>query len=143
MILFDLFCSNKHVFEAWFASDKQYEKQKKNKLINCPICDDKNIKKSLMAPNINTKGLLNKKTNNVMNKDDTNKIYKEVKKLKNIVEKNTIDVGDNFAEEARKIHYGEEKPKAIRGKTTSKEAKELLEEGVPFASLPWTNKEDA
>ncbi len=143
MILFDLSCTNGHVFEAWFSSDKQYEKQKSSKLINCPICSDKKIKKILMAPNLNIKVSSGKKANYIMDKEETTKIYKEVKKIKKIVEDNTVDVGNDFAEEARKIHYGEVKAKGIRGHTSNKEAKELLEEGVEFANLPWISKEDA
>ena len=143
MILFDLCCSNNHVFEGWFASTLQYEKQKKMKLISCPICGDTKISKSLMAPNISSKSNKKVKSSKVINKSDTKNILQDLKKFKNIIEKNTTDVGKNFAEEARKIYYGETKNQAIRGETSAEDAKELKEEGVPFASIPWFPKEDA
>ena len=55
MIVFDLKCDKNHKFEAWFASSVDYEKQLKNKLIECPYCNSTRIEKALMAPNINTK----------------------------------------------------------------------------------------
>ena len=66
-----------------------------------------------------------------------------IKKLKKLIETNTKDVGKNFAEEARKIYYGEKKSQSIRGETTKKEAKELMEEGIPCISMPWFSREDA
>ena len=59
------------------------------------------------------------------------------------IEKNTDNVGKNFAEEARKIYYGETKSRPIRGESTEKEAQELAEEGISFSRLPWQLKEDA
>ena len=46
-------------------------------------------------------------------------------------------VGDNFAEEARKIHYGESDPENIYGQTSVEECRELAEEGINVASMPW------
>ena len=66
-----------------------------------------------------------------------------IKKLRKLIETNTKDVGKNFAEEARKIYYGEKKSQSIRGETTKKEAKELIEEGIPCISMPWFSREDA
>lgn len=141
MILFDLCCDNEHVFEAWFSSSLQYEEQKKNKLINCPICNSTKVKKALMAPKLKgTKKIDKSARQNVLN---DNTVIEKFKKLKKFIEKNTEDVGKNFTEEARKIHYGESDPKPIRGETTREQAEELLEEGVPIARLPWTSKEDA
>ena len=59
------------------------------------------------------------------------------------IEKNTDNVGKNFAEEARKIYYGEAKSRPIRGESTKKESQDLAEEGIPFSKLPWHSKEDA
>ena len=141
MILFDLCCDNNHVFEAWFASSSQYEKQKKNKLISCPICNSTKVKKALMAPKL--KGTKKNDKTNKQNVLNDKSVIEKFKKLKKFIEKNTEDVGKNFTEEARKIHYGEVDPKPIRGETTREQADELLEEGVPITRLPWTSKEDA
>ena len=143
MILFDLKCEKDHKFEAWFPSSSNYENQLKKKMIECPYCNSKKIKKSLMAPNLNVKG--GSKKDNVDKKKDLSQINleKQIKKFKNFVEKNSENVGKNFAEEARKIYYGEKKARPIRGESTEKESQDLLEEGIPFSKLPWHSKEDA
>ena len=143
MILFDLQCEKNHKFECWFASSENYEKQLKNKMIICPYCNSTEIKKSLMAPNINTKNT--SKNNKKSNKQylAKNNLEKQIKKFKKYIEKNTDNVGKNFAKEARKIYYGETKSRPIRGESTEKETRELAEEGIPFSRLPWHSKEDA
>ena len=143
MILFDLQCEKNHKFECWFASSENYEKQLKNKMIICPYCNSTEIKKSLMAPNINTKNT--SKNNKKSNKQylAKNNLEKQIKKFKKYIEKNTDNVGKNFAKEARKIYYGETKSRPIRGESTEKETRELAEEGIPFSKLPWHSKEDA
>ncbi len=143
MILFDLKCDKNHKFEAWFASSSNYEDQLKNKLIVCPYCNSTKIEKSLMAPNINTKG--SSKNNKKDNKKviSQQKLVNQIKKFRKFIEKNTDNVGKNFAEEARKIYYGETKSRPIRGESTENEAQELVEEGIPFSKLPWQTKEDA
>ena len=143
MILFDLKCDKDHKFEARFASSSNYEDQLKNKLIVCPYCNSTKIEKSLMAPNINTKG--SSKNNKKDNKKviSQQKLVNQIKKFRKFIEKNTDNVGKNFAEEARKIYYGETKSRPIRGESTENETQELVEEGIPFSKLPWQTKEDA
>ena len=139
MILFDLQCEKGHKFECWFASSANYVEQLKNKEIICPYCNSTKIQKSLMAPNINTKN--SQKSNK--QKLAQNILENQIKKFKKYIEKNTDNVGKNFAEEARKIYYGETQSRPIRGESTEKEAQELIEEGVPFSQLPWHSREDA
>ena len=143
MILFDLSCENGHQFEAWFPSSSKYDEQIRKKLVSCPFCETHNVKKSLMAPNLNLSSS-NKKTKK-QKKDisEKNSLEKQIIKFKNYIERNTENVGKNFAEEARKIYYGEKESRAIRGETTEAEAKDLAEEGIPFSKLPWSSKEDA
>ena len=96
-----------------------------------------------MAPNINTKGSAqnSKKDNKKILRQ--NNLENQIKKFRKYIEKNTDNVGKNFAEEARKIYYGETKSRLIRGESTEKEAQELAEEGIPFSKLLWQTKEDA
>ena len=143
MILFDLQCEKGHKFECWFASSANYQEQLKNKMIVCPYCNSTKIRKSLMAPNINTKSTFKNSKNNNKQKIAQNNLQNQIKKFKKYIEKNTDNVGKNFAEEARKIYYGETKSRPIRGETTENEAQELAEEGIPFSQLPWHSKEDA
>ena len=143
MILFDLQCEKSHKFECWFASTANYKKQLENKMIVCPYCNSTKIEKSLMAPNINTKGSAqnSKKDNKKILRQ--NNLENQIKKFRKYIEKNTDNVGKNFAEEARKIYYGETKARPIRGESTEKQAQELSDEGIPFSQLPWHSKEDA
>ena len=143
MILFDLECEKSHKFECWFASSANYEEQLKNKMIICPYCNSTKIQKSLMAPNINTKSTSKNSKKGSKQKPMQNNLENQIKKFKKYIEKNTDNVGKNFAEEARKIYYGETKSRPIRGESTEKEAQELVEEGIPFSQLPWYSKEDA
>ena len=143
MILFDLQCDKSHKFECWFASSADYQKQLKNKMIVCPYCNSTKIQKSLMAPNINTKSTSKNSRNNNKQKLAQNNLVSRIKKFKKYIEKNTDNVGKNFAEEARKIYYGETKSRPIRGESTENEAQELAEEGIPISQLPWHSKEDA
>ena len=86
MILFDLQCNKGHQFEAWFPSSSKYEEQVKKKLVSCPFCESKKIKKSLMAPNIilaNT----NKKQPAKKEKESKNLLEKEVSKFKKFIRK--------------------------------------------------------
>ncbi len=143
MILFDLDCENKHQFEAWFPSSIKYDEQRKKKLINCPFCNSSNIKKALMAPNLNVSSKGKDSKDVILQNKNKKSLEVNIKKIKKLIEKNTEDVGKNFAEEARKIHYGEKDSRSIRGETTKKEAKDLLEEGIPCVGMPWFSREDA
>ena len=143
MILFDLKCDKNHKFEAWFASSSNYEEQLKNKMIVCPYCNSTNIEKALMAPNINTKSISKNIIKNSKSKSSKKNLENQIKRFRKYIEKNTDNVGKNFAEEARKIYYGETKSRPIRGESTEKETQELAEEGIPFSKLPWQTKEDA
>ena len=134
MIVFNLSCTSCSAsFEGWFDSSKDYENQKRKKIINCPSCNSSSIKKSLMAPNISSK--TNKKNQTKIKKAMINNINK----YKKIVEKNFEYVGDNLIEEAKKIKYGETKERSIYGEATIDQAKELIEEDINFSPLPWTS----
>ena len=143
MILFDLQCDKNHKFECWFASSIKYEEQLKDKMIICPYCNSTKIQKSLMAPNINTKSTSKNSKKNNKKKLAQDNLENQIKKFRKYIEKNTENVGKNFAEEARKIYYGETKSRPIRGESTEKEAQELAEEGIQFSKLLWHTKEDA
>ena len=140
MIKFDLICENKHIFEASFDDSSSFEKQKKKKLIECPLCNSSNVSKSVMAPNISNKSSSSIKLNREKNKLFSN-YNKEINKIKSEIEKNFTYVGKKFPEEARKIHYGEVKDKPIYGEATEKESQELVDEGISLVKLPFSKKE--
>ena len=96
-----------------------------------------------MAPNININESRKNVNSQVISTQYSKEIEKKIKELKSYINKNSEDVGKNFAEEARRIYYGETKSRSIRGETTQAEAKELIDEGVPVTKLPWGKREDA
>ena len=140
MIKFDLRCHNDHIFEASFDDSKSFELQKRKKFIECPYCSSTTVFKSIMAPNISPKS-------NSVSKQKRNqeKVYsnynKQIKRLKEEVEKNCKYVGNKFPEEARKIHYGEKEDIPIYGEASEKESKDLIEEGIPLIRLPFEKKQ--
>ena len=106
MIKYRLLCNNcSNNFDSWFANSKEYEKLKKLKLFNCPICNSSNIEKSLMAPSIINKK--NKKSD--LNLKKHLEIKNKLKEYKNFIKNNFEYVGDNFTYEARSIHYNNKK----------------------------------
>lgn len=159
MILYRLRCSKGHEFDSWFKDSKTYERQEKKSLIGCAVCGDSKVERALMAPNLGTKG--NKKTGVSTNvpapvatppgpdqqqaqqqmaalaQAMPKELREALLKVRAEVEKNCEHVGDRFADEARKIHYGESDKRGIYGETTEKEAEELAEEGIEFGRLPW------
>ena len=140
MIKFRLFCKKcSKDFDSWFASSKEYEKLKKSKLLNCPKCNSYNIKKSLMAPSI----INNKKKINNLNSKKHIEIKNKLKKYKKFIENNFDYVGNNFAYEARSIHYNNKKrEKGIYGNASKKEVEELSEEGINTEIVPWINDKE-
>ncbi len=134
MIIFNLNCLVcNYNFEGWFESSKEFVKQKKNNLINCPSCNSSKVKKALMAPNV-------AKKSNTIDKKTKKTIASNISKLKKMVEKNFDYVGDNFSEEAKKIKYGESKDRSIYGEASLEQTKELLDEGIDILPLPFSSK---
>ena len=120
-------------FEGWFENTKDYNKQIKKGLITCPSCNSIQIKKGLMAPNVA------KKSNSKISKR-IKSIASNVKRLKKIIEKEFDYVGDKFAEEAKKIKYGEVEERAIYGEASIEQTKELIDEDIDVLPLPFSTK---
>ena len=141
MILYDLNCAKGHAFEAWFKDSKTYDRQAKAGRVACPICGGTDVSKALMAPSIATRADKEQAAERYTNEAaDTLKAFKE---FRTFVEQNCDNVGKRFPEEARKIHYGESEPKGIYGEATIEEVKELADEGIPCAPIPWPKDEDS
>ena len=137
MIKYNLICKCGKVFESWFSGSTEFDLLSKKKLINCIYCESTSVKKSIMAPNLSSK--LNKNTKKFKLEK---KIKKELIDFRRYIEKNCKNVGDNFTQEARSIHYDKKTSKGIYGKTTPEEASELIEEGIEVISIPWVNKSE-
>lgn len=137
MISFSLLCSNGHEFEGWFSSSSDYDSQRERGLVECPICGDQSIEKALMAPSVSTsRGRENEHPVPVAMNSEQQKMMTKIRELSRQLRQGAENVGDKFAEEARKIHYGETEARGIYGKATPVEAKGLAEEGVEFIPLP-------
>ena len=135
MIKYTLTCNKGHQFESWFSNSDSFEKLKKKGHLECAICSSKEIEKSLMAPRITS--ISSKKKETLISTQSA--LEKEIKALRNKIKKIATDVGENFPSEARAMHYGEKEDKPIIGRTTIEEARDLAEEGIPFAPLPWND----
>ena len=136
MIKYQLICKKcKLIFDSWFASSMEYEKLKKNNYLNCHNCNSVEIEKSLMKPNVlnNRKELHDRSF-----KENKIEIKKTIKEYQNFIKKNFDYVGNDFAYEARSIHYDKKKrKKGIFGKASKKDVIELKEEGIETQLVPW------
>jgi hypothetical protein len=135
MISFNLICSKGHEFGGWFPSSDSFETQVKKKQVPCPDCGDTKVSKSIMAPTVAAKSTVKEKR-----KADAAKLRKMLGEVRDHVEKNFDDVGDEFPEEARRIYYGESEPRDIYGNASDEEAEDLADEGVPVGRLPWLKR---
>lgn len=140
MIRYDLICDKGHEFDGWFSDSDAFEKQAKRGFVECTLCGSAKVRKQVMAPNIGAKS--NKKAAStqkmVAGPVDPRMaaMMQMMREMRAHVEKNAENVGDKFAEEARKIHYGEKEERGIYGQATRNEAVELIEEGIEVHPLP-------
>jgi len=140
MIVFELICPDRHRFEGWFASSEDFESQKSRGLLSCPVCSDSSIEKLLTAkigkPEAEPAG---------EKADPTPALAAVPGNLSELIDYvllNTENVGEDFAAEARRIHYKEVARRNIRGLATGEETRELLEEGIAVMPLPVPPRKD-
>lgn len=135
MIRYALVCGNRHEFEAWFASSADFENQANRKLVTCPRCGANDVTKAIMAPSVASKPNRRERPagQNVASGPDLPAL---IRKFREHVERTSENVGERFAEEARKIHYEEVEARGIHGSATNEEARELRDEGIEFHALP-------
>lgn len=136
MKVLDLACGNGHTFEGWFASIDDYTDQCARALVECPACGDAHITKKLSAPRLNLGAIRKEESAEVQApataQQNATIAWMEVARQ---VIANTDDVGSQFAQEARRIHYGEADARGIRGTSSPDEALELLDEGIAVMPL--------
>jgi hypothetical protein len=154
MILYRLRCSKGHEFDSWFKDSKTYERQEKKSLVGCAVCGDSKVSRAIMSPRIGKKGKAieveapaapppappptpEQQQMAALARQMPKELREALMKVRTEVEKNCEHVGDRFAEEARKIHYGESDKRGIYGETSDEEAEALAEEGIEFGRLPW------
>ena len=147
------FCSNEKEFDGWFQSIDAYEKQKLQKLINCPICGSDKVVKTLTTPRlkINKNKILvdkDKEQKNpkntstfIANKNSEN-ISTILRTLKKEIQKNSTYVGNEFVSQVRSMKEGKIKERPIHGQGTNKEIQELRDEGIDLVNIPWISDDD-
>jgi hypothetical protein len=134
VIRFSLACDKDHEFEAWFRSNDDFDTQMKRGFVECPACGSKKVGKALMAPSVSTG---RKKEQIALAMGEAQKqALAQMKAMAEKVRENADYVGDKFAEEARKIHFGETEARGIYGEATLDEARSLAEDGVEFMPIP-------
>ena len=139
MIVFNLTCSNDHGFEGWFASAADFERQQQATQLNCPLCGSTEVTKGLHAPYVNTGSAEQTPQRKEQGQDASGQyinIGAEVTKFIEHLIASTEDVGNEFPEEARKIHYQEAPERKIRGNASREEVEELREEGIEVVAVP-------
>ena len=129
MITYSLRCHKGHEFEGWFRDSAAFDQQSGSGHLTCPACNSAKIEKSIMAPAVAG-------TKKTARKPDAKQVRQFATGLRKYVQENADYVGPSFAEEARKIHYGETPERQIYGEASQREAQELVDEGVDVALLP-------
>jgi hypothetical protein len=130
MIHFALQCPLEHRFDSWFASNAVFDAQLAAAQVSCPICGNTGVRKSLMAPNVQTASLRSAPT----------AAESALSEMRRAVTEHSDYVGLNFAAEARKMHSGEIDSRAIYGEAKIDEARALIQDGMPVMPLPFMVK---
>ena len=165
MIKYQLICDQNHEFEGWFQGSAAYDEQAANGLLRCPLCDSDKVKRALMTPNLSSPKRRKSTTPSasapptslpsepfraghaaspgqvpVIQAEQVQAFgaaLAELRQLRQKIVKDSRDVGDNFAAEARKIHYGEAEAEGIYGQATKEERESLKDEGIEIFDMPW------
>jgi len=171
MIKYQLICDQNHEFEGWFGNSAGFEEQQKTGFLTCPICGSADVRRALMAPNLASPKTRKTdlaasqpssesgvsapaaKPDNSAAPPQTaslppeaaaqmHQVMAEMRRLQTKIRSECRDVGDKFAEEARKIHYGESDAEGIYGHATAEEREALDEEGIAVLDMPWLPKDN-
>lgn len=137
MKVLNLRCAQGHGFEGWFSSEEDFLDQNGRGLVECPLCSDRVVTRLPSAPRLNLSGAREpaeaSKPSTAPAQADLHAVWMQA--VRHALA-HTEDVGERFAEEARRIHYGEIEQRGIRGQATAEEREALQEEGIEFLSLP-------
>ena len=166
MIKYQLICDKSHEFEGWFGNSATFESQQESGLLTCPVCGSADVRRALMAPNLASPKT--RKTDLAEQQPSAQpepqphpqapqqasaalppaaarkmqELMSEMRALQTKIREECRDVGNDFAEEARKIHYGEVEPEGIYGQATAEEREALDEEGIEIMDMPWLPKDN-
>ena len=137
MIHYNLKCNNDHAFSSWFDSLDAFDKLEKTKMLSCPSCGSDNIKRAMMSPRVSPSRT--KQTFSLTK--PASEIEKKISDARKKIEAESEDVGKNFATEARAMHEGDSPVRSIYGEAKIKDAKSLIEDGIPVIPLPWSKRQ--
>ena len=167
MIKYQLICDQAHEFEGWFGDSAGFEAQQKSGFLTCPVCGSADVRRALMAPNLASPKT--RKTDLAEPSDPgtgsqpppqpqaappaaaslppeaarkMQALMTQMRELQSKIRAECRDVGDDFADEARRIHYGEAEPEGIYGRATPEEREALDEEGIEIMDIPWLPKDN-
>ena len=164
MIKYLLICDKSHEFEGWFGNSATFESQQESGLLTCPVCGSADVRRALMAPNLASPKT--RKTDLAEQQSSAQpepqpqapqqasaalppaaarkmqELMAKMRALQTKIHEECRDVGNDFAEEARKIHYGEVEPEGIYGQATAEEREALDEEGIEIMDMPWLPKDN-
>jgi hypothetical protein len=162
MILFTLKCASDHEFEAWFRDNAAYDRQEARSLITCPDCGSNAVEKAPMAPrvqrsrsrtepappakaetDVKAEADVKAETKTVDLPVSPAQLRRMLQEVRRHVEANCENVGDRFADEARRIHRGEADARGIYGEASDQQANDLADEGIEVARIPWVPPSDA
>ena len=141
MKVYNLTCSHNHRFEGWFSSEEDFTRQSDQRMVECPVCNDRSVKRLPSAPRLNLSGA-SEPTGQAQvpapaQPDPAEQISARWMEVARAIVANTEDVGEKFAEEARRIHYKETPNRGIRGVATPAEREALSEEGIEVMQFPF------
>ena len=157
MIKYQLICDEEHEFEGWFGDSSAFEAQQQSGLLSCPVCGCGAVRRALMAPNLASPKTRKSEPAPVQPAEQAppsaaalppeaarrmHELMTEMRALQTRIKDECRDVGSDFAEEARKIHYGEVEPEGIYGHVTTEEREALDEEGIDVLDMPWLPKDN-
>ncbi len=141
MILYQLKCADDHRFEIWFRDGATFDRQSNAGEIECPFCGDTRVTKAPMAPALAGRGEMTESPEDRA-RVVARQILRAVHENKGHVEENCEYVGTEFAEEARRIHYGEADERGIYGEASEEDAQDLNDEGIEVSRIPWPQRRD-
>ena len=138
MIQYSLQCSKGHRYDAWFKNADAYDQQQARGIVSCAVCGDGAVEKAPMAPAVPRKGNQRAVAQPVAGGQPTPEalaLFEKIARLQAEAIKSSTWVGEAFAEQSRRMHYGEQDAAPIHGRATADEARELADEGIPVAPL--------
>jgi hypothetical protein len=150
LILYILHCAEGHVFQSWFRDIAACDAQIEQKLVACPHCHSTRVSKAVMAPRVLRSARAHEGSSGeepgsrpeVAFLDEQHATLRAmIRELREKIEAATVDVGEKFPEEARRIQYGEAEYRSIRGRASLEDAKALIEEGIEILPIPGPSSE--